>query len=119
MSISLDTKISEKPILIKKLVRTCFWLEKFVSFDNCLDLKHPVEISTQATQIVSFKTDIAPKKLFFFLSSKLSSVKVPGEIILTTSLLSGPFLSFDLASSAVSVCSQTATLKPFLINFGK
>ena len=63
--------------------------------------------------------EIAPRKLLAFLSNKLSSVSVPGEIILTTSLFKGPFFELILASSTVSVCSQTATLKPFLINFGK
>ena len=44
---------------------------------------------------------------------------VPGDIILTTSLFKGPFIPLALACSGVSVCSQTATLKPFLINLGK
>ena len=84
-----------------------------------LDLKDPVETSTHAIETEPLLSDIAPRKLLVFLSRRLSSVKVPGEIILTTSLLSGPFFNFILASSAVSVCSHTATLKPFLINLGK
>ena len=94
----------------------CFWLFSFFKF---LDLKHPVDTSTQEIEIEPLTSEIAPRKLLAFLSNKLSSVSVPGEIILTTSLFKGPFFKLLFASSIVSVCSQTATLKPFLINFGK
>ena len=100
-------------------MRICFCFEGTFSFIKFFDLKHPVEISAHATQTTSSKMYMVPKKLFIVLSNKSSSVRVPGEITLTTSLLRGPFFNLDLASSTVSVCSQTATLKPFFISFGK
>ena len=115
---SSEISSSEKFILNRKLANNCFLLD-LLSSSIFLDLKHPVETSTHAIETDPLLSDIAPRKLLVFLSSKLSSVKVPGEIILTTSLLSGPFFDFIFASSDVSVCSHTATLKPFLINLGK
>ena len=45
---------------------------------------------------------MAPKKLLDVLSKRLSSVRVPGEIILTTSLLSGPFFKLILAKKRLT-----------------
>ena len=54
------------------------------------------------------------RKLFRFLSIKLSSVTVPAVTTRTTDLSTIPFESLGSL-----VCSQIATLYPLLINLGK
>ena len=84
-----------------------------------LTLKSPVEISTQASAEASRICANAARKLCRRASSKLSSVSVPGVTRRTTSRFTTDLLPRFFASAGLSICSQTATRKPFRISVSK
>ena len=77
-----------------------------------LVVSSPVDISTQAMAPSDLISEKANKKLLLEESNKLSSVRVPAVTSLTTSRFTTDFGPLFFASTGLSICSQTATLKP-------